>query len=414
MEHQADRAAERLPASIPTSRHVGPVAQGPLPVPLRHQMEQHFGHDFSAVQVHTDTIAADSARAAGAEAYTLGNKIVFDAGRFAPDTRQGMRLLAHELTHVVQQSRTTPMLQRKPFGAPDKAGEQAAFGVGRLRAPVLATLDNFDHGRFTLKPEHDEQLRTLARLYTAIATASPGTTLVLTGHTDLTGDEEINVTLGRQRAVEVAAALARLGVPTEFVRIESEGARQPVVDTPDREPRNRRVEARFEPIASAFQPPERPRFNPFDTGKVTVTLPPPRAPIVTAPSPVPAKPAGAPSQPLGKDVAPRAGTAGDIVKALIAIPVVKAKLDEVKSMASSDLAKLKPGEKVATAAVAGSIAAGAVAGVISDPEARRTALDAIDGLKVAVPGVDGLSVEVKTKDPGGVITIDILKLFGGR
>ena len=62
-----------------------------------------FGHDFSQVRVHSDGTAAESARAVGALAYTVGNDIVFDSGQYAPQTTSGQRLLAHEMTHVLQQ-----------------------------------------------------------------------------------------------------------------------------------------------------------------------------------------------------------------------------------------------------------------------------------------------------------------------
>jgi hypothetical protein len=70
----------------------------------RQMMESRIGFDFSGVRVHTDPRAAASARSLGARAYTVGSDIVFGAGRFAPQTTEGHRLLAHELTHVVQQS----------------------------------------------------------------------------------------------------------------------------------------------------------------------------------------------------------------------------------------------------------------------------------------------------------------------
>jgi hypothetical protein len=68
-------------------------------------MEQRFGQDFSAVRVHSGAVAEQSALEANAYAYTAGHHIVFGAKRFAPGTHEGRRLLAHELTHVVQQSR---------------------------------------------------------------------------------------------------------------------------------------------------------------------------------------------------------------------------------------------------------------------------------------------------------------------
>lgn len=85
----------------------------PIPASTRGFMERRFGYDFSQVRVHDDPVAAGSARAVNATAYTLGCDIVMAAGRYEPDTGEGRRLLAHELAHVVQhQSSPTPMLNR--------------------------------------------------------------------------------------------------------------------------------------------------------------------------------------------------------------------------------------------------------------------------------------------------------------
>jgi hypothetical protein len=67
-------------------------------------MEPQLGHDFSGVRVHTDATAAESARAVSAKAYTAGSHVVFGAGQHAPGSTAGQRLIAHELTHVVQQA----------------------------------------------------------------------------------------------------------------------------------------------------------------------------------------------------------------------------------------------------------------------------------------------------------------------
>ena len=67
-------------------------------------MEPRFSHDFSQVRIHTDTRAAESAQAVNALAYTIGSDIVFDTAQYAPDSYTGKQLLAHELTHVIQQS----------------------------------------------------------------------------------------------------------------------------------------------------------------------------------------------------------------------------------------------------------------------------------------------------------------------
>jgi len=66
-------------------------------------MEPRFGHDFSGVRVHTDERAAESARAVNALAYTVGQDVVFDKGQYEPGSVEGQKLMAHELTHVMQQ-----------------------------------------------------------------------------------------------------------------------------------------------------------------------------------------------------------------------------------------------------------------------------------------------------------------------
>jgi hypothetical protein len=71
---------------------------------IRGSMEARFGHDFSAVHVHTGAAASQSAQAVNALAYTVGRDIVFGGGQFTPHSPAGYRLLVHELTHVVQQS----------------------------------------------------------------------------------------------------------------------------------------------------------------------------------------------------------------------------------------------------------------------------------------------------------------------
>jgi len=74
-----------------------------LDLATRTFMESRFGHDFSQVRVHTDASAAASGEAMNALAYTAGSHIVFGPGRFAPRQRDGLHLLAHELTHTIQQ-----------------------------------------------------------------------------------------------------------------------------------------------------------------------------------------------------------------------------------------------------------------------------------------------------------------------
>lgn len=97
----------------------------PLDTATRSLMGPRFGHDFSRVRVHTDQLAAQSAESVAAQAYTVGSDVVFGAGRYAPASREGQRLLAHELTHVVQQGGTGG----PPGLAQEAAAEEASKAV---------------------------------------------------------------------------------------------------------------------------------------------------------------------------------------------------------------------------------------------------------------------------------------------
>ncbi|MBE0525083.1 MAG: DUF4157 domain-containing protein [Methanosarcinales archaeon] len=66
--------------------------------------EPRFGADFSGVRVHTDGQAASTAKSVNAKAFTVGHDVVFGAGQYMPDNVSGQKLLAHELTHVIQQN----------------------------------------------------------------------------------------------------------------------------------------------------------------------------------------------------------------------------------------------------------------------------------------------------------------------
>jgi len=158
LEREADRVADqvlanrtqsdfsRVPISVqrhtpsearqsqeaPPSVHRALAMSGrPLDAPVRQEMETRFGHDFSQVRIHQGGAAEQSARDVGAQAYTVGSHIVFGAGRLAPETPQGRRLLAHELTHVVQQEAAAD------GGAVRVGAESAGFPSARAAPGLL-------------------------------------------------------------------------------------------------------------------------------------------------------------------------------------------------------------------------------------------------------------------------------------
>lgn len=115
----------------------------PLPESTRAFMEPRFGQDFSHVQVHADALAAQSARAVNASAYTVGSHVVFGTDGFHPDSGPGQRLLAHELTHVVQQGSAEPagsLTISEPGDTLERAAEAQAADVteGRPAMPQVA------------------------------------------------------------------------------------------------------------------------------------------------------------------------------------------------------------------------------------------------------------------------------------
>lgn len=145
----------------------------PLEPDIRTQMGSRFGHDFREVRIHTDARAADSAKLLNAKAYTVGRDVVFSEGRYSPDAIEGKRLLAHELAHVIQQSRggSTPKgdiaegsLEHSAEHAATQVAlasgsvaVQGASGIGIARSPE----DDKKKNRYS-----DHDLRALRRVDT--------------------------------------------------------------------------------------------------------------------------------------------------------------------------------------------------------------------------------------------------------
>lgn len=126
----------------------------PLDASVRAFMESRFNHDFSQVRVHTDAAAAQSAEAVSAKAYTVGNDIVFKSGMYTPETVIGRHLLAHELTHVIQQQ---PGKLPPPLD-PSAAHEKTANSVADSIINVQKKIDVSDNTGIGLAKQGDGQL----------------------------------------------------------------------------------------------------------------------------------------------------------------------------------------------------------------------------------------------------------------
>lgn len=245
-------------------------------------MERSFGVSFETVRIHRDLEAADSARALNANAFAFGNHIVFGSGNYSPATSAGKRLLAHELTHVVQQQRSgsdtvqvsesraataagriasgESVSHRTLGGAPlgiyadrpgglTDTGTRSPFNLKldpKLGQLNLATLDGFELNHPEMPGRYTDDVKNTAGTILLMLSRSPTSRVTVIGHTDATGGEQYNVELGRKRALSVAVALSISGVPASAINMESAGKSQLKVDTQAPNPQNRRVEIRFD------------------------------------------------------------------------------------------------------------------------------------------------------------------------
>jgi hypothetical protein len=158
----------------------------PLDAAAAQLMGSRFGRDFSHVRVYTDAQAAQSAKSVGALAYTVGPRMVFGAGQYRPGSTGGLHLIAHELAHVVQQSRHSARPSRAPVIAPaaspdereaDAFAERATAGMP-VKAPARASDADVLHRSVAVDPADPAAsllLASITRLTGKTATNSGGT-----------------------------------------------------------------------------------------------------------------------------------------------------------------------------------------------------------------------------------------------
>jgi hypothetical protein len=127
LQRQAANGGTKLSSVMPIFDEALLSPGQPLEATTRRTMESRMGQDFNAVRVHTDARSAAAAAAIDARAYTMNRDIVFGAHEYAPQTESGRRLLAHELTHVVQQRSGAHL--PGGIGPPNDAHERNADAV---------------------------------------------------------------------------------------------------------------------------------------------------------------------------------------------------------------------------------------------------------------------------------------------
>ncbi len=229
----------------------------PLKPDTRSSMEARFGHDFSRVRVHDGSRAAESARRVEARAYTLGQDIVFAAGRYAPQTAGGERLLAHELTHVVQQQagrqprtilRTCSPPQERANEDPNEGQKPGVFQMPA--DPCVWLLLGFPIGSTEFMFAHTPAVNQLNR-YLA---DNPSARLELQGLNDCFGTDKINIAIGTARSGNVLNAFTS-GVHKQIDVAPSDGRTYAVPnDTPIRRSINRSVRVVVTPAVGGLCP----------------------------------------------------------------------------------------------------------------------------------------------------------------
>jgi lipoprotein-anchoring transpeptidase ErfK/SrfK len=133
----------------------------PLDVSTRAFMESKFSQNFSNVRVHTNPQAQNSAQRIGAEAFTIGNNIAFAKGKYQPGTHDGKKLLAHELTHTLQQS-GKPMLKLSEEHYTDMVAQNEPQEQEAQEMEQKVDVENSRDYEYTPDPELDGELPPLS------------------------------------------------------------------------------------------------------------------------------------------------------------------------------------------------------------------------------------------------------------
>jgi hypothetical protein len=156
----ASAPAQQTAADPPIARDAAPASAGQrLDAGTLNEMERFFGADLGDVRVHADTAAAERARQLGAEAFTIGPHVYFGEGKFNPATQKGKGLLAHELTHVLQQ-KGMPRLGAKAFttgGGGDRWEAEAEWVRRELLARTADGRDGLVVGRYRCQFESNRE-----------------------------------------------------------------------------------------------------------------------------------------------------------------------------------------------------------------------------------------------------------------
>lgn len=324
----------------------------PLDLDTRAFIEPRFGHDFSRVRVHTDAKATVSAQAVNALAYTVGCHVVVGEGNYAPGTNEGRRLLAHELAHVMQQSPNASTAETPTTTSLHLSGGRAIASEAEADRAATAVMN--------------EQTLSAPLRHQGLSVQRQEVT-----------EEERRCWMGTDRQ------------PMYQLHLDPEIEAQAM---------SYRLQRLLDPESIQLS------LLRMDIDSIIGYQPPPWLTAPAVPEPRPLVPRGA-----GPET-PRPATAGDVLTAVMRIPAVDTALTTLQTEATDRLSRdwrsLSTGGKAAVITQSAVISAGALAGVLSDSEARQFTLGLLQNRSLPT-GVPGLNFQFNVTGPDQRIKFDL-------
>lgn len=223
---------QRLADRIQTMRGGGQ----PLTSSAREHFEPRFGQDLSKVRIHSNSESAEMARALNAQAFTTGSDVFFGENKFTPGTREGNRLLAHELTHTIQQGAAAqspgarPIMRAPlPGGVDDKTADLSLLGLD-IRKPAIFRHEGsimaiiyFAQNSFMLDGPNLKMVESLGDELGMMRNPI----VSLEGHASTEGDAEYNLNLSKMRRFGVETVLRSKLVTSVNFKGEAHGEKDP-------------------------------------------------------------------------------------------------------------------------------------------------------------------------------------------
>ncbi len=219
LQKKSDSMPQAASSSIERNLNSSKGFGSQLPQNTRQQMESSFGTDFSGVRIHDDTSSVQMNKDLHAQAFTHGSDIYFNEGKYNTNSNSGKHLLAHELTHVLQQGKAVAAKIQK-LGDLSRVPPMACEVANTSSAGTLGVSSLFSTSSASLSVTQRNDIA----IFVTSWRASGGTDVLrVDGYASTSGADEMNWQLSCDRALSVANELRNNGVPDSFITIFAQG-----------------------------------------------------------------------------------------------------------------------------------------------------------------------------------------------